>query len=411
MSSLEAQGLTKRAGKTTLIDNVSFSLQASELFVILGPPGSGKTLLLRLLAGLEEPDRGRVTINGADVTDLPAAQRGISMLFQNGYGLIPHMTVSENMALPLQHALISKNGAEYRIAKVAQNLRIAHLLERKISTLTDGERLHVALARAIVKAPSIYLFDDLFAHLDTPTRLSARRELVEIQQTLHLSCVFVTSDPEDAFALANRVAIVQDGKIQQLGTRAELINWPATLWVAQWLGFPPMNTLTGYVQGTYQPTGLCYRVWAKGFTPLLPARWTPLIGDLRSEEIILGVRPESIIPEWELQKKWKPSLYTLKGEILASEWKQNKTVVHLQFPHVDETFIAVFSIAHDQVKTGQILTVAFDPEDFCLFHPRTNLLLHDPGDVVYPSRNGHMEESHRRPLLDFLERRRSGPLN
>lgn len=407
MSSLEAQGLTKRVGKTTLIDEVSFSLQAGELFVILGPPGSGKTTLLRLLAGLEEPDRGRVTIHGQDVTDLPAQQRGISLLFQNGYGLIPHISVSENIALPLQRARISKNGAEYRIKKVAQSLHIVNLLERKVSSLTGGERLRVALARALVKSPAVYLFDDLFAHLDTPTRLSARRELVEIQQALHLSCIFVTSDPSDAFALANHVAVIHEGRIQQIGTRAELVNWPATLWVAQWLGFPPMNSLTGYVQGTYQPTGMCYRVWAKGFTPLLPARWTPIIENLHSEEIILGVRPECIIPEWELQEKWKPSLYIVKGEILASEWRQEKSVVQLQLPQVDEPLMAVFAISHDRVKLGQVLTLAFDPEDFCLFHPRTKQLLHDPAHSVYQeSGTGSM---HQRPLLDFLERRRSGP--
>src|SRR5579883_1480962 len=159
MPSLEAQGLTKRAGKTTIIDDVSFSLEVGELFVILGPPESGKTTLLRMLSGLEPPDRGRVLINGEDVTNVPAAQRGVGMLFQHGYGLIPHMTVSENMALPLQHMLISQDGREYRISKTAQSLYIAHLLERKVSSLTEKERLHVALARALVKEPAVYLFD------------------------------------------------------------------------------------------------------------------------------------------------------------------------------------------------------------------------------------------------------------
>lgn len=408
MSSLEAQGLTKRAGKTTIVDEVSFSLQAGELFVILGPPESGKTTLLRMLSGLELPDRGRVLINGVDVTNVPAAQRGVGMLFQHGYGLIPHMTVSETMALPLQHALISRDGTEYRIAKIAQSLHIAHLLERKVSSLTDSERLHVALARALVKDPAVYLFDDPLARLDTPTRLAARRELVEIQQNRRLSCVYVTSDPEDAFALANHVAVIYQGKIQQIGTRAELVNAPATLWVAQWLGFPPMNILTGYVQGTYHQDGVRYRVWAQGFTPLLSAHWTRLIYSLRSEKIILGVRPGCIIPQWEFAEKWKPSLYTLPGEVVASEWHQGKTAAQLRLPHVEEPFMAVFEIAHDQLRIGQSINLAFDPDEFCLFHPQTKELLHPlatPAPVNVP-----IDRGRKRPLLDFLERRRSGPI-
>jgi ABC-type sugar transport system ATPase subunit len=378
MSILEAQAVTKRFGKTMVVDDVSFSLQAGECFAILGPPGSGKTTLLRLLSGLEELDSGRVLIDGKDVTHVPATKRQVGMLFQHGYGLIPHMSVSENMALPLQHASLSKDTIKHRISSVARHLHISHVLEKKVNTLASGERLRAALARVLVKNHAVYFLDDIFAQLDTPTHLATRSALIEIQQLTHIACIYVTSDPSDAFALARRVAVMHEGKIEQIGTRAELLNSPATLWVAQWLGFLPMNTITGYLQGTYQPGGICYRVWASGFTPLLPGRWTPVIERLQSKDVILGIRPESILPEWEFREKWKPSFYTFKGEVVAREWHQGKTLAHIQLPQIEEPFTAIFAIAHDQLQFGQILTLAVDPEDFRLFHPRTQELLHAP---------------------------------
>ena len=406
MYSLEVHELTKRVGKTNLIDNIRLSLLPGELFALLGPPESGKTMLLRLLTGLEEPSRGRIVLNGENITNLPATKRNIGILFQNGYGLIPHVSAADCIALPLQHVLMSKDGMEYRVTMVAKTLNISHLLERKISTLSPGERLRVALARAFAKDPALYLFDDPLEHLDTPTRLAARREIVELQHKMNFACIYATSDPDDAFAISNRVAVINQGKIQQIGTRSELVQTPATLWVAQWLGFPPMNTLLGYLQGTYQPDGICYRVWAKGFTPLLPVKWTRIIDIHQCKEIYVGIRPEHIIPEWEFQEKWRPSFYTLKAEVLASEWNQGKTLAQLRVPNVDESFMAVFDISHDHVPVGSIFSIAFDPEDFCLFHPGTQQLLQTPS--VTSSWNTQPGSPSKRPLQHFLDRRRPG---
>ena len=403
MYRLEVQELSKRVGKAALIDNVRLFLQPGEMLSLLGPPESGKTLLLRLLTGLEEPSRGRIIIDGQDVTDVPATKRSVGMIFQNGYGLIPHITASECIALPLQHLQMSKDGMEYRVATVARTLNISPLLERKISSLTNRERVHVALARAMTKDPALYLFDDLLGQLDTPTRISIRREIVEIQQKMGYTCIYTTSDQTDAFAVANRVAVINQGKIQQIGTRSELVQTPATLWVAQWLGFPPMNTLMGYLQGTYQPEGICYRMWAKGFTPLLPVKWTRVIDIHQCKEIYVGVRPEQIIPEWEFQEKWRPSFYTLKAEVVASEWNQGKTLAQLRLPNVDERFMAVFDIAHENVQVGQAFSIAFDPDDFCLFHPHTQQLLQTPSAT---SGWNTPKSAPKRPLQNFLSRRR-----
>jgi ABC-type sugar transport system ATPase subunit len=406
MYSLEVHELTKRVGKTPIIDNIRISLKPGEILSLLGPPDSGKTMLLRLITGLDEPWRGRIILNGQNITNLPAAKRSVGMIFQNGYGLIPHITVAECISLPLQHALMSKEGMEYRINHVAKLLNISSLLERKIASLSAIERLRVALARALSKDPTLYLFDDLLGQLDTPSRLLARKELVALHKKLGFSCIYATSDQEDAFAISNRVAVIYKGKLQQIGTRSELVQTPATLWVAQWLGFPTMNTLSGYLQGTYQPEGICYRLWARGFTPLLPVKWTRIIDIHQCKEMYVGVRPENIIPEWDFPSRWKPSFYTMKAEVIASEWNQGKTLAQLHLQNVDEPFMAIFDVAHEQLPVGYIFSIAIDPEDLCLFHPHTQQLLQTP--AATSGWNTHKNAPLRRPFEHFIKQRQSG---
>jgi multiple sugar transport system ATP-binding protein len=388
MYSLEVSGLTKHFGQTPVLKDVSFSVLPGESFAILGPEDSGKTTLLRLLSGLEVCDQGRILINGVDITHTPSFERSIAVVLQNRYGLLPHLDVNENLSMSLHAGSVAKKGLmRERVLFAAQTLHVQHLLERKISTLSDGDQLRVALARGLVKRPQLYLLDESLMQLDTPTRLAVRRELVAFQRTSQLPFVYMTRDQPEAFALADRVAVIHDGEIQQIGTRAELFYTPATLWVAQWLGFPPMNTITGYLQGTYQPDGMHYRIWAKSMAPLLPVQWTSVLSNLQNPDIIVGIRPEDILPEWELAEKWLPSFCAVKVEVMASEWNQGKTLAQLQLPHTEDRFMAVFDIPHDQVKIGQVLTVAFDPERFCLFHPRTEKLLYAPSFTTGLRRN------------------------
>jgi ABC-type sugar transport system ATPase subunit len=314
------------------------------------------------------------------------------------------MSAFENIAMPLQSGLVNrgnkKEAQKQRVIEIAQSLQIEHLLERKVSTLTVREQLNVALARGFARKPQLYLFDESFMQMDTPTRLAARREMVEFQRATQIPCIYMTRDQPEAFALANRVGIINDGEMQQVGTRAELFYAPATLWVAQWLGFPPMNTITGYLQGTYHPDGMHYRVWAKSMAPLLPMKWTTVLSSLQSPDVTVGIRPEDIIPEWEFAEKWHPSLCAVKVEVLASEWNQGKTLAQFQLPHAADQFIAVLDIPHDQLKIGQIITIAFDPARFCLFHPRTQQLLYAP--PVLPGSNRRMNNlSSSQPLHGY----------
>jgi ABC-type sugar transport system ATPase subunit len=233
----------------------------------------------------------------------------------------------------------------------------------------------VALARVLVKKPQLYLFDDPFEHLDTPSRIAARRELVNVQRATQIPCIFFTHDQPEAFAVADRVVVINKGEIQQIGTRAELIGAPGTLWMAQWLSFPPMNVVEGYLQGAYRRAGMQYRVLSKGIVPLLPPKWTAVINSLQVQEMIVGIRPEHIIPEWELRERYDPSYIVLQVEIAASEWNQGKTLARLHLPNSDDYFMAIFDIPNDQVKLGQIITIAINPEQFVLYHPKTQQLL------------------------------------
>lgn len=416
MYALEIYGLTKRFGKALALADVSFSVHPGELLAVLGPAGSGKTTLLRLISGLETVDRGSVIVHGRDMTNVSTVKNEVGLLFQhspdplsrdsifdrandNSYGLVPHLNVFENIAMPLRPGFARKREVRLRVANIAKRLAISHLLDAKISDLKIGERLYVALARSLIKSPSLLLLDDIFLSMDTPTRLETRRVVLALQQAIHLPCLYVTRDQPDAFALADRIILLNNGEVQQIGTRAELINSPATLWVAQWLGFPPMNTVTGVLQGTYQPDGLCYRVWTKGFGPLLPAKWTVILNNLQGKELIVGIRPESIIPEWELQEKWKPSLYVVKAEIMRCDWHHGKTLVQLRLPHAEETFQAVFEIPQPEtLQAGQALTIAFDPEQFCLFHPQTQKLLHAP--PIPPDLLKKLSGPPKRPFLE-----------
>jgi ABC-type sugar transport system ATPase subunit len=391
MYSLEVYGLTKRYGKTTAVKNVNFAVRPGESLAVLGPAESGKTTLVRLISGLEEVDQGHVVINGEDVTDVPAFERHVGVVGQSSYGLLSHLSVFESLAMPLHPSFTSKEIKEgmgrQRILMVAQNLRIQHLLERKVSVLSEGDRLRVAIARGLVKKPQLYLFDESLLQLATPTRLEARREIIELHRTTQIPYVYMTRDQPEAFALADRIVVINKGEIQQIGARAELFNTPATLWVARWLGFPPMNTISGYLQGTYKDDGIHYRVWSKSISPLLPAQWTQMLESVKRQNIFVGIRPEDIIPEWELQEKWKPSLYAVKVEILASEWNQGNTLAQLQLPHIDDKFMAVFDVPHGHIKIGQIMTIGLDPEKFCLFHPDTQQLLHAPPVVFGVRKN------------------------
>jgi multiple sugar transport system ATP-binding protein len=262
MSGIVIDGITKSFGGTPILRGVSATLQPGEFLSLVGPSGCGKTTLLRIIAGLETPDEGRVAIGGRDVTTLRPSERDVAMVFQN-YALYPHLTVAENMAVPLAMRRLSVLGrlpllrhlapdqAAIRrtirddVARTADLLQIAHLLDRRPAQLSGGQRQRVALGRAVVRHPAAFLMDEPLSNLDAALRTQTRKEIVDLHRRAGVTTVYVTHDQVEAMTMSDRVALMLGGQILQLGTPRALYDQPATLEVAQFLGSPRINTLPG----------------------------------------------------------------------------------------------------------------------------------------------------------------------
>jgi multiple sugar transport system ATP-binding protein len=250
---IEVAGLTKRyAGNDALaVDHVSFTTEEGEFLVLLGPSGCGKTTLLRMLAGLEQPTDGTIRIGGSTVNGLPPRARGIAMVFQS-YALYPHKTVRQNIEFPLRAARMEQADRSAKVTWAAELLGITDLLNRKPRHLSGGERQRVALARALVREPNVFLLDEPLSNLDAKLRALARTDLREFQQRLGTTTVYVTHDQVEAMGMGDRIVVMLDGRIRQIGAPNEVYDDPADTFVATFLGSPPMNlvahgsTLVGF---------------------------------------------------------------------------------------------------------------------------------------------------------------------
>jgi ABC-type sugar transport system ATPase subunit len=241
------EGVVKRHGPLTVLHGVDLEIRPGEFFALLGPSGSGKTTTLRILAGLEPHDAGRVWLDGVDVTAREPGERDVAMVFQS-YALYPHMSVAENIAFPLRMIGTPRAETERAVRDAAARVRIEHLLARKPGQLSGGQQQRCALARAIVRKPRLFLLDEPLSNLDAKLRLETRVELRRLQRSLGVTAVYVTHDQEEAMTIADRLAVFMDGRIVQMGTPAEVFARPATIAVAGFIGSPPMNLLHGTVR-------------------------------------------------------------------------------------------------------------------------------------------------------------------
>ncbi|MFQ5893492.1 MAG: ABC transporter ATP-binding protein [Nitrospinota bacterium] len=240
MATVEVRGIVKHFGDVTAVDGIDLVTKEGEFLVLLGPSGCGKTTLLRMIAGLEEPTAGDVLIGGQIVTDLPPRARGIAMVFQS-YALYPHMTVYKNIAFPLKAQGVSKATWKDKVEWAASMFGIDALLQRKPRELSGGERQRVALARAMVRDPNVFLLDEPLSNLDAKLRASAREELLQFQRNIGTTTIYVTHDQVEAMGLGDRIAVMNAGKVHQIGPPREIYNEPADIFVAGFLGTPPMN--------------------------------------------------------------------------------------------------------------------------------------------------------------------------
>ncbi len=283
MAEISLNNVTKSYGKVSVIENVSLEVKDGEFIVFLGPSGSGKSTLLRMIAGLEEINSGTLTIGGVRCENLSPGQRNVAMVFQN-YALYPHMTVRENMAFGLYNIGLPATEIDKRVADAARILEMESLLERKPSQLSGGQRQRVAIGRAIVKEPKAFLFDEPLSNLDAALRVRTRVELAELHQRIKSTIIYVTHDQTEAMTLADRVVVLNDRKIEQIGTPMEVYSRPASRFVAGFVGSPAMNFIKVKVSG-----GKVATIITEDGTKL-PSVKT----GLASGSYEFGIRPESL---------------------------------------------------------------------------------------------------------------------
>lgn len=246
MATISIQKLTKDYGNHKGIFDLDLKIESGEFFVILGPSGCGKTTTLRIIAGLETPDSGRIFLDETDITDYPPRERNMSMVFQN-YALYPFMTVRENIAFPLKKKKMNKADIENKIEEMARILSISDILDKKPGQISGGQRQRVALGRAIVKEPKVFLMDEPLSNLDAKLRIGMRAELKKIQMNLKTTTVYVTHDQIEAMTLADRVAVINNGYLEQLDKPMRIYEKPANSFIASFLGDPPINFLDGEI--------------------------------------------------------------------------------------------------------------------------------------------------------------------
>jgi multiple sugar transport system ATP-binding protein len=284
--SLELIGVRKAFGSTPVLDDVSLSLQSREFIAFLGPSGSGKSTLLRIIAGLETADAGEVLLEGRRIDNLPPGERGIAMVFQH-YALYPHMSARENMAFGLRNARVPKDEIERRIANAAAVLEITPLLDRKPAEMSGGQRQRIAIGRALVKEPKLFLLDEPLSNLDAALRLRTRVELAQLKRKVDAAVIMVTHDQAEAMTLADRIIVMNDRRIQQVGPPMEIYSRPANVFVAQFVGSPAMTLLPAQLteSGEFAAVQLGDGSTVQTRVP----REALAAGELR-----LGVRPEAV---------------------------------------------------------------------------------------------------------------------
>ena len=339
---IELAHLQKSFGRTNVIPDLSATIDAGSFTVILGPSGCGKSTLLNMIAGLEDVSAGTISIDGRAVQNLPAKDRGLAMVFQN-YALYPHMSVADNIGYALKVARVPKPERRQRVARAAKVVSLSDYLDRRPGQLSGGQRQRVAIARAIVREPRVLLFDEPLSNLDAKLRHSMRMELSELHKRIGATSVFVTHDQVEAMTLADKIMVLSEGSIQQYGTPQEIYHQPATTFVAEFIGAPPMNLIP--VEGREGQLHL-----SDGSVVAQHDHTGPLL---------LGIRPEHVATD--------PT--GVPAKVVYSEDLGSHAVIQAQLRDGQELRIA--TQLGLPTSTGAHLTVHFPREALNLFDPTT----------------------------------------
>jgi len=290
MMKVTLRNLCKYFQQIKAVDGLSLEIAAGEFLALLGPSGCGKTTTLLTIAGFYKPDQGEIYFDERLVNDLPPRLRNIGMVFQS-YALYPHMTVLDNIAFPLKLRKVPKSEWKARAVEIAELLEIADLLDRKPGQLSGGQQQRVALARALVRNPRLLLLDEPLSNLDAKLRIFMRAELKRLQKELGITTIFVTHDQIEAMTMADRIVVLKEGRLQQVGTPDELYDSPANVFVASFIGTPPMNLLDAEIEVREGH----YRVQTAHFSFSLPKEIAAKIKHIPSHGVVLGIRPEDLV--------------------------------------------------------------------------------------------------------------------
>ncbi len=284
MAAVALQGIVKRFGAVTVVHELELAIADGEFVVLVGPSGCGKSTTLRMIAGLEDVSAGEIRIGERVVNRLEPRDRNIAMVFQN-YAIYPHMTVHRNIAFGLRMARLPKAEEERRVREAAAILGLTDLLQRRPAQLSGGQRQRVAIGRAMVRNPAVFLFDEPLSNLDAQLRAQMRLEIKKLHQTLRTTVVYVTHDQVEAMTLADRIVIMRDGRIQQIGTPTQVYRDPANVFVARFIGSPSMNLIPGIVAA--EGDGLQLQGLTAGLR-------IPGLAKAAGKRILLGVRPDDL---------------------------------------------------------------------------------------------------------------------
>lgn len=351
MATLKLKNVSKSYDQQTIIENLNLSIDDGEMIVVVGPSGCGKSTLLRLIAGLEISTAGEILMDDKVINRLEPGERNIAMVFQN-YALYPHMTVYKNMAYGLKNRKLSTTQILEKITKTAQMLGLENLLQRKPRQLSGGQRQRVAMGRAIVRDPLLYLFDEPLSNLDANLRGQMRMEIRKLQKKLKTTTLFVTHDQVEAMTLADRIVVMNQGRIEQIGTPAEIYHEPQSIFVGGFMGAPPMNFLQAALNN-------------KGDAVVLNGGTVLPISEIKDKnyaarQIILGIRPESII------KASKEGADAFQLHVDMVEMLGAEKLIHGHFPG-DSQSLTVRVPNKVSADIGELLTLGVMPDSLYVF--------------------------------------------
>ena len=355
MAKVTLNKVEKYYGKVHAVKGIDIDVQDREFLCLLGPSGCGKSTTLRMVAGLESISKGEIHIGDVLVNDLAPKDRDVSMVFEN-YALYPHKNVYENIAYPLRIRKTPSAEVESRVQKAARILEISELLERGVAQLSGGQKQRVAIGRSIVREPKVFLMDEPISHLDAKLRTHMRGELKHLQRVLNTTMIYVTHDQLEAISMADRIVIMNFGEIHQLGTPNEIFNSPANIFVAGFVGDPPMNFLEVNIQNKGDQNFLVN----DGFNvPFDPRRFSKISSTNSSESITLGIRPEDItISEKELDD------WHAHGSVYVSSPVGKDVVIEVE---VKEHHVKVVTSVDYEVAMGQEVWLRFNTNKLHLF--------------------------------------------